>query len=79
MTGETETKKTNHNRARRMFMKNAALTVGAASTLSVGELASARAADNSNALPLSMAGYRFDRTRALIDGSVTIDRCVTRF
>lgn len=87
MTGETETKKTNHNRARRAFIKNAALTVGvastlsvgAASTLSVGELASARAADNPNALPLSMAGYRFDRTEALIDGSVTIDRCVTRF
>ena len=79
MTGDTETKKTNHNRARRVFMKNAALTVGAASTLSVRELALARAADNPDALPLSMAGYRFDRTRALIDGSVTIEGCVTRF
>jgi len=36
---------------------------------------SALAASSSGNLPLSMAGYRFDRTEALIDGRVKIEGC----
>ena len=74
MDREKEKETLNQDCSRREFIKAAVLTVGAASALSVCGLASAEAA-KARELSLSMAGYKFDRTRALIDGHVKIEGC----
>ena len=61
----------NPDYSRREFIKATTLTVGAAAALSVNGYAPAQAAAKARGLPLSMAGYNFDRTRVLIDGSVS--------
>jgi len=65
--------------SRREFIKATALTVGAASALSVCGLLPAQAAGKPKGLSLSMAGYKFDRTKALIDGRVKIEGCDMQF
>jgi 4,5-dihydroxyphthalate decarboxylase len=65
--------------SRREFIKAAAITAGVAGTFSMSGLAPVLAADESGDLPLLMAGYNFDRTRALIDGRVKIDGCKLQF
>lgn len=65
--------------SRRDFLKTSAVTLGAAGALSLSPLASAQASKISEGVPLSMAGYKFDRTKALADGEVKIDRCDTEF
>ena len=67
MTGETQKERADQDCSRRNFMKTAALTVGAVNALSVCGLASALAAGDPKCLLISMAGYRFDPTKALID------------
>ena len=59
--------------SRREFIKATAITIGTASALSVSGFTPAQAAEKSKGLPLSMAGYKFDRTEALIDGRVKIE------
>jgi len=78
MNRDTEKEKLNADYSRREFIKAGALTVGAAA-ISVSGYASAQAAAKARGLPLSMAGYNFDRTRALIDGSVKIEGCDMQF
>ena len=78
MNRDTEKEKLNADYSRREFIKAGALTVGAAA-ISVSGYASAQAAAKARGLPLSMAGYNFDRTRALIDGSVRIEGCDMQF
>ena len=75
MDRETDKETLNQDYSRREFIKAAVLTVGAASALSMYGLAPAQAAGKSKGLSLSMAGYKFDRTRALIDGRVKIEGC----
>ncbi len=65
--------------SRRKFLKSTALTMGAVNSLSVGGLASAMTANESGPLALNMAGYKFDRTKALIDGRVKIEGCALQF
>lgn len=74
MTKRNDSIDSNQVISRRDFIKTTALTVGAAGALSAGGLASAQAAGASKGLALSIAGYRYDRTNALIDGRVSIDR-----
>lgn len=77
-----KTGKEKQDYSRREFFKASALTIGAAGALSlIGPAgpAPAHAADKSNGLPLSMAGYNLDRTRALIDGRVKIEECDIQF
>jgi len=69
-TGE---EKVNQGYSRHEFIKVGAFTVGSAGASSIYGLASAQAAVKSKRLSLSMAGYNFDRTRALIDGRVKIE------
>jgi 4,5-dihydroxyphthalate decarboxylase len=79
MNRETGKEKVNQDFSRREFIKTAALTVGAASALSVCGLPPAQAAEKSKGVSLSMAGYKFDRTKALIDGRVKIEGCDIQF
>jgi len=78
MKRETKKQKFDSDYSRREFIK-ASLTVGAAAALPVSGYATAQAAVKPKGLPLSMAGYNFDRTRALIDGSVKIEGCDIHF
>ena len=73
MNREVEKQKSNPDYSRRGFLKAGALSIGAAAALSVSRYAPAQAAAKPRGLPLSMAGYNFDRTKALIDGSVRIE------
>jgi len=70
---ETRQEKGKLDFSRREFIKATAITVGAASALSVYRLAPAQATEKSRGLVLSIAGYRFDRTKALIDEHVKIE------
>lgn len=65
--------------SRRQFLKATAITVGAATVLSTAGVRQTHAANKSKGLSLSMAGYRFDRTKALIDGDVQIEGCDIQF
>ena len=65
--------------SRREFIKTTALTIGAVNALSLSGLVSAATVIDSKDLPLSMAGYRYDRTKALIDGRVRIEGCELQF
>lgn len=65
--------------SRREFIKAAAVTGCAASAFSVSGPAPVLAAGKTEELPLLMAGYNFDRTKALIDGRVKIDGCSLQF
>ena len=65
--------------SRREFVKASALTVGAAGVSFVGGPVPAQAADKPKGVPLSMARYRFDRTKALIDGRVKVEGCDMQF
>ncbi|UCH21267.1 MAG: ABC transporter substrate-binding protein [Deltaproteobacteria bacterium] len=75
----TGKQKGNHVYSRREFIKVGAFTGATAGALSISGLAPAQAAVKSKGLSLSMAGYNFDRTRALIDGRVKIEGCDTQF
>jgi 4,5-dihydroxyphthalate decarboxylase len=74
-----EKKQLEQNFSRRQFIKATAVTLGAATVLSAAEVQPTHAANKSKGLSLSMAGYRFDRTRALIDGDVKIEGCDIQF
>jgi hypothetical protein len=75
MNREAGEGKVNQNCSRREFIKATALTVGAVSALFVCGLPQVQAAGKSKGFSLSMAGYKFDRTKALIDGRVKIEGC----
>jgi 4,5-dihydroxyphthalate decarboxylase len=73
MSRRKKTKKIDQLSSRRGFIKTTALTIGAVNALSLSGLVSAVTVNASKDLSLSMAGYRYDRTTALIDGRVRID------
>jgi 4,5-dihydroxyphthalate decarboxylase len=79
MNKKTESEKVTRGSSRRDFIKAAAFTLGTAGVFSMYGMAPVQAAANSNGLSLSMAGYNFDRTKALIDGRVKIEGCDIRF
>jgi len=65
--------------SRRDLMKASALAAGAAGALVVCGPATARATGKSRALSLTVAGYKFDRTEALVDGRVKVEGCDIKF
>ena len=82
MNREKEKERLEPDYSRRAFLKATAITVGAAGSLSLSGkagIAPAHAADKSKGLPLSMAGYNFDRTKALIGGRVKVEGCDMQF
>ncbi len=64
--------------SRRDFIKIATIAVGTAGALAVSGSGLVRAAGKSKKLSLSMAGYNFDRTKALFDGRVKVEGCNTQ-
>jgi 4,5-dihydroxyphthalate decarboxylase len=73
MMSEKEKNKASQDPSRRNFIKTAALTVGATQALSLLGTDSVLAASESKNLALPMAGYAYDRSRALMDGRVKIE------
>jgi len=68
---------------RRDFLKTATVAVGAAGALSAcggapspsGITASEPTAEDTDGLPITVAGYSYDRLQPLVDGRVTIEGC----
>jgi len=73
--------------SRRDFIKTAALSVGAAGTLAacgnagapVDVVADDSAATAGDGLPITVAGYPYDRVKGVADGSVPIEGCSVTF
>ena len=69
--------------SRRDFVKTATVAAGAAGALSAcggapspsGIAASGSTAEDTDGLPITVAGYTYDRLQPLIDGRVTIEGC----
>jgi 4,5-dihydroxyphthalate decarboxylase len=64
--------------SRRHFIKATTLAAGAvgvAGTIGACRLGMTKGGEPSNRLPITMAGYNLDRTRALFDGQVNVDGC----
>jgi 4,5-dihydroxyphthalate decarboxylase len=71
-----------HDSTRRQFMiKATALAAGAAGALGALGMCQkpAQAAGVSKVLPITLAGYKFDRVNALVDGRVKIEGCQAQF
>lgn len=65
--------------SRRDFLKAAAVTIGMSSALNLWKPDSVLASAQSQIRSLSMAGYNFDRTRALVEGQVKVEGYQTQF
>ncbi len=83
MTKNTGKGEFNQNYSRREFIKTTVLaagTVGALSACSqVPVIDAGSSREMSNGLSITMAGYKFNRVDALVDGRVKIEGCDTRF
>lgn len=69
---------------RRSFLKTSAAVAGAAGVLGTTGITNVLAASKKDAvksdkLPLKVAGYKFDRVAALVDGKVQVEGCDTTF
>jgi len=80
-------KHTTTSSTRRDFLKTATVAAGAAGALSAcggapspsGIAASDPTADNTDGLPITVAGYTYDRVQPLIDGRVPVEGCSLTF
>jgi len=61
--------------SRRDFIKTSLFALGSAGAISMASGSLAAASEKSGKLSLAMAGYNYDRTRALFDGNITIRGC----
>ena len=79
MAKSSENREAPNSTSRRDVLKATALAVGAAGIVSAVGGGAARAATNAKGLPLAMAGYKFERLAALVDGKVTVEGADTTF
>ena len=76
MTTRNKDKREIHqNFSRRDFIKTATIALGTGSILAGSGSLPVQAAGKPKKLSLSMAGYNFDRTKALFDGRVKVEGC----
>ena len=61
--------------SRREFIRTTALAAGAVGVLAASGQAGTQDKDKPEGLPITMAGYNLDRTRALFEGQVNVDGC----
>ena len=74
MKSEVDKKTRWQSCSRRQFIKNSILAAGAASALATANAVPVKAATTPSKLSLIVSGYKLDRTEALIDGRVQVDR-----
>ena len=65
--------------SRRDVIKSIAMTSSALALVGQGSLAFAQTATRGKKLPLKIAGYKFDRLAALVDGRVGVEGCDVSF
>jgi len=78
MDEKTRDRENSTTLSRRNFIKATTLAAGAvgvAGTIGACRMGMAKSGEASNGLPITMAGYNLDRTRALFDGQVNVDGC----
>jgi len=83
MKKETKQKESANNSTRRKFLKTTALGVGAIGALNSLSFINGKPnskvvtaeSSNSNDIPIKLAGYDFNRLRAIVDGKVKIKGC----
>ena len=79
MTRNREKEEPPQDFSRREFLKAAGLTAGAVGALAAPGRVPAQEAATSKGLSVAMAGYRYNRVEALVDGRVKVKGCETRF
>ena len=79
MTRNREKEEPPQDFSRREFLKAAGLTAGAVGALAAAGRVPAQEAATSRGLSVAMAGYRYNRVEALVDGRVKVKGCEARF
>jgi 4,5-dihydroxyphthalate decarboxylase len=72
-------KKSTPHLSRRNFIKTIAVVAAAGSAMNLRGIAPVQAAAGAGKNTLNLAGYKLDRTEALVDGKVTLDGYETEF
>jgi len=75
MNEKTSDREKSNTISRRDFIKTTALAAGAVGVMAARGQAATQDKDKSDGLPITMAGYNLDRTRALFEGQVNVDGC----
>ena len=79
MTNATDDREALKSASRRDVLKATALALGTVGVMSASDGGMVQAASNAKGLPLSMAGYKFERVAALVDGKVTVKGAIQKF
>ena len=79
MTNATDDREALKSASRRDVLKATALALGTVGVLSASDGGLVQAASSAKGLPLSMAGYKFERVAALVDGKVTVEGAIQKF
>lgn len=79
MTNATDDREALKSASRRDVLKATALALGTVGVMSASDGGMVQAASNAKGLPLSMAGYKFERVAALVDGKVTVEGAIQKF
>ena len=79
MTNASDKRETLKSASRRDILKATALALGTVGVMSASDGGLVQAAGNAKGLPLSMAGYKFERVAALVDGKVTVEGAIQKF
>ncbi len=75
MNEKTSDREKSNTISRRDFIKTTALAAGAVGVLAAGGQAATQDKDKPDGLPITMAGYNLDRTRAFFEGQVNVEGC----
>ena len=79
MTNASDDREGLKSASRRDVLKATALALGTVGVMSASDGGMVQAASNAKGLPLSMAGYKFERVAALVDGKVTVKGAIQKF
>ena len=79
MKSETRKQVQQQRYSRREFIKTTALAAGVVGVMAARGQASTQGKDKPEGLAITVAGYNFDRTAALIDGRVKVEGCTMEF
>jgi 4,5-dihydroxyphthalate decarboxylase len=79
MTRDAEKEEAFQDYSRRQFFKATGMMAGAAAALATGSRVLAQDAGTSKGLSITIAGYKYNRVEALVDGRVKVEGCKNRF
>ena len=79
MTRDADKEEAHQDYSRREFFKATGMMAGAAAALATSSRVLAQDAGTSKGLSITMAGYNYNRVKALVDGRVKVEGCETQF